>query len=196
MASEARVTSIWKNQKLFVSLALLAMGGWFFVDGKYVWPRSNDRWKAHDQFEKDKRLGEWPAYAAGRGWKEEPPEKYYDKDQIFMQFMLATVLGVIGGITLIYWAGQRNRILKLDGDTLHTPAGTELPLSAITGLGLKKWESKGLAKVRYEVAGKKGEFTLDDYKFDRDPTHEIMKAIEAHLVSRNTPGTDSVLIAG
>jgi len=185
MAAEARVTTIWKNQKLFVSLALLAMAGWFFVDGKVVWPRSNERWKAHDQFEKEKRLGEWPTYAADHGWKEEPPEKYYDAEQIFMQFMIATMLGLIGGATLIYWSNQRNRILRLDGETIHTPAGLAVPLTAVTGLGLKRWESKGLATVRYEFDGRKGEFVLDDYKFDRDPTHEIMKEIEGHLVTRN-----------
>ena len=61
MPAEARVTKIWKQQKLFIALFLIAFGLWFFVDGKWVWPRSNERWKAHDQFEKENRLSEWPA---------------------------------------------------------------------------------------------------------------------------------------
>jgi hypothetical protein len=185
MAAEAHVTTIWKNQKLFVSLALIAIAGWFFVDGKWTWPRSNVRWKAHDQYEKEKRLGEWPAFAASQGWKAEPPEKYYDRDQIMVQFLIATFLGAAGGLTLIYWARQRDRVLRLEGEVVHTPAGVPVPLTAITGLGLKKWEAKGLATVRYEIEGRKGQFILDDYKFDRDPTHEIMKVIEDHLRARS-----------
>jgi hypothetical protein len=184
MPAEARVTSIWKKQKLFVSLALIAFGLWFFVDGKWNWPRANVRWKAHDQFLKEKRLDEWPAYANSQGWKTEPPEKYHDQGEILFQFIIATFLATAGSLTLIYWMSQKRRVLKTDGEAVYTPAGTRVPFSAITGLGKKKWEAKGLATVRYEIEGRKGEFILDDYKFDRDPTHEILGEIESHLLAR------------
>ena len=29
-----------------------------------------------------------------------------------------------------------------------------------------------------------GQFVLDDYKFDRDPTHQILAEIEEHLSTR------------
>jgi hypothetical protein len=184
MPAEARVTSIWKNQKLFVSLALLALGAWFFVDGKWFWPQSNLRWLAHKEYENDKHLDKWPAFAAEKGWSAEPPEKYYDRDQILAQFLLASLLGIAGGLTLVYWSRQKGRVVKTDGEAVYSPNGTRVPFTSIVGLGLKKWEAKGLATVRYEIDGRKGEFILDDYKYDRDPTHEILKEIETHLVSR------------
>lgn len=184
MPAEARITPIWKKQKLFVSLFLVAIGLWFFVDGKFVWPRSNVRWKAHDQHEKEKRLDEWPAFAKSQGWKAEPPEKYYEQDDILLQFILASLCAVAGGVTFAYWLSQKGRCVKSEAEAVYSPAGTRIPFAAITGLGLKKWESKGYATVRYEIDGRKGEFLLDDYKFDRDATHEILKEIETHLVSR------------
>ena len=186
MPAEARVTSVWRKQKLFVALFLIGVALWFFIDGKWTWPRSNIRWKAHDQFEKEKRLAEWPAYAAGKGWKAEPPHKYYDQDEILLQFILGSLSAFAGVITLFYWISNKKRTVKSDSDAVYSPGGTRVPFTAITGLGLKKWESKGLATVRYEIDGRRGEFVLDDYKFDRDPTHEILREIETHLLARRT----------
>lgn len=184
MPAEARVTPIWKKQKLFVALFLVAIGLWFFVDGKWTWPRSNVRWKEHDRYSKEKRLAEWPAFAQSQGWKVEPPHKYYEQDEIFLQFILGTLSAGAGAATLIFWMVQKKRSVKTDEEAVYAPAGTRVPFTAITGLGLKKWESKGLARVRYELDGKRGEFVLDDYKYDRDPTHEILKEIETHLLAR------------
>ena len=184
MPAEAHITPIWKKQKLFVSLFLIAIGLWFFVDGKWTWPRSNVRWVEYKKFEGDKRLGEWPAFAKANGWKEEPPHKLYEKDEILLQFVLGSLAAGAGAATLFYWLMQKQRIVKTESDAVISPAGTRIPFSAITGLGLKKWESKGIARVRYKLEGKRGEFILDDYKFDRDPTHEILKEIETHLLAR------------
>jgi hypothetical protein len=185
MPAEAHVTSIWKKQKLFVALFLIGIGLWFFIDGKWTWPRSNVRWKAHDQFLKEKRLAEWPPYAQSHGWKLDPPHKYYEQDDILAQFLFGSAAAAAGAITVVYWLRQKRRVVKTDDEAVYAPDGTRVPFSAITGLGLKKWESKGLARVRYELDGKRGEFVLDDYKFDRDPTHEILKEIEERLLARS-----------
>ncbi|HYR58497.1 MAG TPA: hypothetical protein VEO95_07710 [Chthoniobacteraceae bacterium] len=187
MPAEARVTSIWKKQKLFVAAFLIAGGLWFFIDGEWTWPRSNERWKEHTRLEKENRLAEWPAIAKSRRWKIEPPEKYHDQGEITGQFVIANLLVVSGAIVLFYWLSQKRRTVRIDHEAVFTPAGTRVPFTAITGLGLKKWESKGFATVRYEINGRKGEFLLDDYKYDRDATHEILKEIEVHLLARTQP---------
>jgi hypothetical protein len=60
MPAEARVTKIWKQQKLFIGIFLIGFGLWFFADGIYFWPRSNDT-GSYKQFEDENRLSEWPA---------------------------------------------------------------------------------------------------------------------------------------
>ena len=185
MSSEAHVTPVWKKQKLFIAVFLFAVAGWFLWDGKVNWPRSNERWLAQDGFQKSGQEEKWPAYAASRGWTTEKPHKLYKSADITMQLACSGLCAVLGVIALAYWLAQKGRVLKSDAEAVYAPAGTRVPFGAITGLGKKKWEEKGLATVLYEIDGRKGKFVLDDYKFDRDPTHQILAEIEEHLSTRS-----------
>ena len=184
MPAEARVTPIWKKQKLFVAIFLLAIGGWFFYDGLIGYPKSNERWEAHEKFVKEDRVSQWPDFAKSQGWSVTEPHKLLTKEDIVGQFAFGGLAALLGVITLAYWAVQKGRVVKTDADAVHTPAGTRVPFSAITGVGKKKWEAKGLATVRFEIEGRKGEFELDDYKYDRDATVQILAEIEQHLSTR------------
>ena len=184
MSLEARVTPIWKKQKLFVALFLIAMGGWFYFDGKVGYPRSNERYNAWAKFRSDGNLQDWPVFAKEHGWVEKPPEHEFTRAQIQGQFVYGTLGAVLGLITLAYWFTQKDRVLSADDEAVTTPAGTRVPFAAITGLGLKKWDSKGLATVRYGIDGRKGAFVVDDYKFDTDPTRKILDEIKARLAAR------------
>ncbi len=184
MPAEARVTPIWKKQKLFVAVFLLAIGGWFFYDGQIGYPKKNERWREYEKFKTEDRASEWPDYAKSRGWSATPEHKLLTHEDIVGQFAFGGLAALLGVITLAYWAIQKGRVVKTDADAVHTPAGTRVPFSALTGVGKKKWEGKGLATVRFEIEGRKGEFELDDYKYDRDATVQILAEIEQHLSTR------------
>ena len=184
MPAEARISSIWKKQKLFVALFLIAVGLWFFFDGVVGYPRSNERWLAYEQHNKEGRLTEWPKYADSRGWVHEQPHKFFKREDIIGQFVFGSLGVLMGTIVLIYWVTQKNRVLRTEPDAVHTPAGTRVPFQAITGLGKKRWESKGIAVVRYELDGRKGQFLVDDYKFETEPARKILGEIEEKLRER------------
>jgi hypothetical protein len=198
MTIEARITPIWKKQKLFVALFLMAFGGWFFWDGFVGYPAKNVRYAAWRGYIVEGKEAEWAEFAKAKGWKgdEWPPfvkEHHFDPkqrafamtgEQIMGQKVYGSILVVIGLIVLVYWAQQIRRVLKLDEEGVTSPAGTRVPFEAITGLGLKKWESKGYAKVRYAIGGRKGEFLIDDYKFDTEPTRAIVDEIKRRLERR------------
>jgi hypothetical protein len=198
MPAEARITPLWKKQKLFVALFLAAFAAYFLWDGAVGYPRANARyaeWKRHHD---EGRLAEWPARAQAKGWKADEWQKWLDDPhqqgripaerwapgKLTEQYVCAGVVGFIGLLTLAYWFSQKGRTVRSDDAAVHTPAGVRVPFAAITGLGKKKWEDKGLATVRYEIDGRKGQFVLDDYKYDRDPTHQILAEIEEHLSTR------------
>lgn len=187
MSLVARVTPIWKKQKLFMGLFLIAMGGWFFWDGTIGWPRSNERYYAWAKFREEGQLQNWPAYAKERGWVEKAPDHAYSPHQLQGQLICGTLATLSGLLVLGHWFSQRNRVLRADDEAVITPAGTRVPFSAITGLGLKKWDSKGIARVRYEIEGRKGEFVVDDYKFDTVPSREILEQIKSRLTENNKP---------
>jgi len=181
MPAEARITPIWKKQKGFIALFFCVIGLWFLFDGIIGFPRSNERWLAHEKFKSENRLSEWPAHAKEAGWNETPPHKLYKKEDIAGQYILGT-LAILAGIgAFIYWAGQIKRVFKLEADAVVIPVEKRVPLASVTGINRKNWEGKGLATVYFSIDGRRGKFILDDYKFDRDPMHEIMAAIEQQL---------------
>lgn len=195
MPAEARITPIWKKQKLMVALILIGFSLPFFYDGSVGYEKKNQRYREWKRFADAKTETEWPAFAKERDWDPEEWPKYvrehklqanlpeipFPRGKIIEQFVCAGLCLIFGGITLAYWKGQKGRVVKTDAEAVHTPAGTRVPFSAITGVGKKKWDAKGLATVRYEIDGRRGEFILDDYKFDRDATHQILAEIEEHL---------------
>jgi len=185
MPLEARITPIWKRQKLFMALFLIAMGSWFFWDGAVGYHRINERYDKWAEFRNNGTLQDWPAYAKSRGWVEKPPEHGYTAQQITGQFIYGSLASLSGLLVLGYWFQQKGRVLRADDEAVITPSGTRVPFTAITGLGLKKWESKGIARVRYEQEGRKGEFIVDDYKFDTAPSREVLEKIKQHLAARS-----------
>lgn len=184
MPAEARISSIWKKQKLFIALLFLGVGAWFFVDGYHFYPKSNERFRKHEEFEQAKNLTGWREYAKQQGWTTEKPKKFHERSDIVAQYVFGALGAVIGGIVLAYWLTQKGRILRSDAEAIYTPAGTRVPFDAITGLGLKQWDSKGIARVRYQINGKQGQFVIDDYKFEPDPTRQIFSEIEERLKAR------------
>jgi hypothetical protein len=184
MPVEARISPIWKKQKLFIAIFCLAISAWFFYDGVAGWPASNERWLAHDGFVTKKKLDEWPAYARGHGWVEQPPEKLYGSGDIIGQYVIAGLAFSIGILILTYWFTQRVRVLRMDEEAVYTASGTRVPFEAVTAVNRKKWETKGIARVRYTLEGRTREFVVDDYKFDTDPTRQILEEIEKRLTAR------------
>jgi hypothetical protein len=184
MSTCARITPIWKKQKLFLSILLLFFGGYFFLDGAVLWPRTNERFLKHKEFADKDDLAGWDAYAKTRGWSSKPPEKLHTAADITGQFLFGSLCVGGGLIALVYWSVQSRRRIEIDDTALITPNGKRVPFEAITGLGLKRWESKGLATVRYELSGRRCEFTIDDYKFEAEPSRAIVDELKRQLESR------------
>ena len=190
MPAEARIAPIWKKQKLFVAVFFLALGAWFWWDGLVGYPRSNTRWTAYEQHKTEGRLQtDWPEYAKSRGWVQKQPEKFYKREDVIGQYVFGGLCTLLGTILFIYWATQIRRTLRTDEEAVYTSSGTRVPFDDITGVGKKHWDSKGIAKVRYTVGGRQGQFIVDDYKFDTEPTRQILKEIEDHLLNRKSSET-------
>src|SRR3954465_1399833 len=181
----ARISAIWSKQKLFVAVFFLLVGGYFFLDGAYRWPKSNVRWDKQQEFENDGKMAEWPAYAAAQGWVTQKPEKRYSTGDIVGQYVFGGVAVVTGLLLYIYWLTQRKRELKIEDGAVYTPSGARVPFASIRGLGKKRWDTKGIAIVRYEDNGRLLQFVVDDYKYETEPTRQILDTIEQQLTAKN-----------
>ena len=69
--------------------------------------------------------------------------------------------------------------IELRDGTLSTKKGLAVALKDITEIDKTRWEKKGLAKVSATGAdGNVQTVTVDDIKFEREPTDRIMAEIE------------------
>jgi hypothetical protein len=184
MSIEARVAPFWKTQRLIPALICIGYAAYYFFDGAVGYRRSNVRWLEHQRYADAHMLNDWPARARELHWNPVPPEKFHTEGDIRIQFIIGGFLLLTGGTFLWYWFDQKDRILRADDEAIYTPSGTRVPYEAVTSIERKKWEAKGLASVRYSLDGRKGEFVIDDAKFDGDATHEIFDRLEERFLDR------------
>lgn len=190
MSLVARISPIWRRQKLFIAIFFFAVAGWFALDAIYTWPHSNVRWTAHDRFVQEGHEDQWPAYARSQGWVETPPHKFFGHLDLLTQYVIAGLGTMVGALLLIYWITQKDRTVRVDEEAVYTPAGSRVPFTSIVGVGKKRWDSKGYATVRYQEQGRQRQFVLDDYKFETDITHQILEEIEQRLLARSGGGVE------
>ena len=114
------------------------------------------------------------------------PEKFLGPGKVIEQFVAAGITGLVGLGILAYWFSQLKLTVRMDDDAITTAAGVRVPFSAIIGVGKKLWDKKGIAKIRYSLDGKEGEFVVDDYKFDTKPSRQILEEIERRLIASHT----------
>src|SRR5687768_3138127 len=128
MSAEARVTPIWKKQKLFIALFLFGFAAYFFWDGAVGYPRADARYKEWKSYHDSGRLDDWPAYAAQKGWQADEWRKWLDDPhqqgkipaerhgpgKILEQFVCGGLLALIGLVVFVYWLAQKGRVLRTD----------------------------------------------------------------------------------
>jgi len=172
----------WIQQKGLIPVFLIGFGLWFLWDGLIGYPRSNERWDAHERL-KDKS-GEWEKLCAARGWKTEPPHRRFEQSDIVGQYVFAGLTGAMGLFSLIYWLRARRSVLRSDAEAVFTPSGTRVPYESITQVDRRKWKSKGLATVFYSLNGAKGRFVLDDAKYEPTALDAILDDIVQRTAGR------------
>ena len=205
MPAEARVMRTWIQQKGLIPVFLFGFAVWFLWDGLIGWPRSNKRFDAHDWSEKYKALKDkpdewsalcaklgrttdappqWEKLCAASGWTTEAPHKRYGRSDINMQIAIAALTGVIGAFSLVFWLRAKKTFIRSEDDAVITPSGKRVPYASITDLDLRKWKSKGLAKIVYSLEGAKGRFILDDAKYDPTGLDAILEDIRQQTAGR------------
>jgi hypothetical protein len=76
---------------------------------------------------------------------------------------------------------------RLEGKTLHVPGHPPVPFENITEIDKRLWDRKGIVVISYDLGnGEQGKLKLDDFVYERDPTDEIYKRIEAFVSPSST----------
>jgi len=95
---------------------------------------------------------------------------------------MMTLCGLIG-LPCIFWCLRtKGTWIESTENGLRNSAGQELTLDQITKVDKAKWDKKGITVVHYtDEQGGASSFVIDDLKFDRTKTDEIMAWLEENI---------------
>jgi hypothetical protein len=174
---------LWRLTIIAVITNGLAL--WSFYDGIVAYPAQQERATVYEELQKQGEEGDQDAFqrwidtCAQRGWSTANPGEAKTDADIQMQYLQGTVAGLIGLAVLTNLLRTLGRTMTADRTELKSNWGPRFKFSEVVQIDKKKWDNKGIAKLRYQQEGKTRTFVLDDYKFERPPTDEMLRRIEA-----------------
>ena len=176
---------------LVIGLATLGYGayaGWdAMVEGPYQLKQAEVWEPIHDSDKEDTvKIKEWKEIAAEKGWSTKHPKKKMTvksrKEFIAFNYGLMGLCGLIAIPCLLWCLKTKGTWIESTENGLRNSSGQELKLDQITKVDKAKWDKKGIAIVHYtNDQGATSKFLIDDLKFDRTTTDEIMVWIEENI---------------
>jgi len=120
----------------------------------------------------DERL-KWNVYEHDNGIPSGP--------DVVMQFIMATVSTIAGLALLSIPLRARGRWVEISDAGLTSSWGDGFRFDEVELVNKRKWRGKGIATVTYVAGGRRRNFVLDDYKFDRYATDAILYELEQRI---------------
>lgn len=200
MAVRAKSNMTFYIRYLVLGLAGLGFGLWHAYDGIWGFPNQRERALKYQEFSKEAEQAaadgtgsgdfadRWVDYAQSQGWPVENPGEPQTQVNIYYNYFVAIVCIPLGAYLLFCVNRARGRWIEGDGQTIRASWGPEVPLGQVTGLNKRQWQKKGIAKVLYNDNGRTKRFVLDDFKFKREPTGQILRQVEARLTEEQITG--------
>ena len=190
---------------LLIGIALLAGSVWFLYDGMVTWPHHRERSLKYEEIkrkyaESEGKLDrdvrkqvreEYAEIAKQNGWPTKPPKPRepieadevhhptYSEPEIIQQYIWSGAFALIGTAMLVNVWLARSRWIEADENTLTSSWGARIDFDKVLVINKRKWRDKGIAKIKYEQDGRQKTFVLDNYKFERYKTAEILYMLEA-----------------
>lgn len=165
---------------LLMGVAAIGVMGWFLYDGLYNWPLLAERYRVYTELVENQEGSRWEEVAAERGWNTEPPEEKDNRSAETIQFQLycAAAAALAGAWLLGKVLLANGRWIEGDGEKITSSWGQTVPYDKVVEINKKRWAKQGIAYVKYEDEGQTKRFVLDDFKFHRGPTDDILLQLE------------------
>jgi hypothetical protein len=186
----ANVDQKFFRKFLWVFLGCTAFAAYCLYDGLVAYPKKLTIAEAYEQLPEAGRRDTWKKLAAEKGWPTITPAKTAEeiRHDITGQFVMILFCSLIGIPMLIKYMSGQGTWVEGDETVIRNSRGQEVPIDSITKINKEKWDAKGIAKIYYEVDGKKKKFVMDDFKYDRKPMGELLRLAEADLTEEQLVG--------
>lgn len=191
VTTKASISSGYKWRLGIIALACLGFSTWFFYDGAVKYPAKQAIHQTYLRIQEEHPTDfntRWVERARDEGWPTTPPEPYTDMD-ITTQYIFALLVLPVGLAFLWAFVRALARWISADESGLHTSWGAQAPWDAIRSIDKQRWKTKGIAVVHYDDGGTSRKVTLDDWKYEREPTVAIVAMVDQRL--GNTASAES-----
>ncbi len=204
--AKARISAGYRIRIGVLALGLLGFGAWAAYDGFVGYPQHNEvvnsyvarlnevreqypeTWKEKwpDIAVKEDKLADFSSFAEVEYGKEGEPPKIVGKrktqSDIYFQYGMLGLAAPVGLFFLLGWFAAPSRWIAMDENGLTSSRGDNAPFDKIHKLNKERWWKKGIAVVYYKAdSGEERTLTLDDWKFEREPTEQMLEAVESRL---------------
>lgn len=187
MNAKASISNGYRWRLGIIALMCIGWGLYCLYDGFIAYPAENahyERYEAIKQAHPDTWRDEWDRLALENNLPINPSElEHHEPWDIYAQYIMAAVTLPIGLLFGVAFMRAKSRWIAGDEQGLHTSWGQHAPWDAITSVDKTRWKSKGIAVVYYRDPAGNGErrITLDDWKYEREPTTALVAAVDAKL---------------
>ena len=174
---------------LIIGLIGLAFAGWSLYDGLVKYPSQLPRAEAWQQmteeFPTELYAEKWAEIAAKNDWDPKKPKHEetieYVKQNILFQWLFLAVGLAAAGTCLGWYFRNKSTWIGSDAEGIRSSKGDEVKWSAITKFNKSKWQKKGIAIVHYDSEDGPKKFIIDDLKYERKKTDQIVCLLESKI---------------
>ena len=176
---------------LAIGLGTLGFGAYAAWDAAVEGPyqlKQAEAWEPlyHSDLKEDAKMDKWKEIATENGWSTKHPKKEITvksrTEFIYFNYGLMAICGLIALPCLLWCLKTKGTWIESTENGLRNSSGQQLTLDQITKVDKARWDKKGITVVHYtDDQGGKNTFLIDDLKFDRTATDEIMAWIEENI---------------
>lgn len=156
-------------------------------DRTQKWPASLSG--AYEKLKKESNHGHtlWLDYAAERGWDAKVMDHPEDTASLKTQMGMAYGSGALALIVLVIGLRIISRQMLVTESSYIAPGGVEVPFTSMRRIDVRKWDSKGIASIDYEVDGQKKSCKVDGMVYgqfkqaDGAPAEKLFQHILANF---------------
>jgi len=176
---------------LIIALIGVAFGFWSIYDRFVKYPAMLPRSEAWQEILADDSLSDadkdkaYKELAEKNGWSLKRPSADESvkkiKDLFIWQYIFMGLGFGVGLPLLVWYFKNKGAWIELqDNQRIVSSWGQQVQFEQIERFDKKKWEKKGIGVVYYQDQGPK-KFVLDDLKFERKPTDQIVRIMEENI---------------
>ena len=129
----------------------------------------------------------WVQFSGSKGWAQEPAEHLEDQSSINTQYYMA--YGCAGLVLIVAFLFVRTltRTMEVTDTSFIAPGGKVIPYVAMRRIDIRKWDTKGVALIEYELDGSKGKTKVDGMiygqfkKEDDQPAERLYEFLMEHF---------------